>query len=118
MVAFPSLALRVGVFSHPAPGLSTRTAAVKISIIIPLFDKSAYIERALASIAAQTFDDYEVIVVDDGSRDDGPAKVRDWNDARVRLIQQPNAGPGAARNRGIAEARADWLAFLDADDEW
>lgn len=91
---------------------------MRISIIIPLYDKSAYIERALASIAAQTLTDYEVIVVDDGSRDDGPDKVRRWNDGRVRLVQQPNAGPGAARNRGIREAGADLLAFLDADDEW
>jgi glycosyltransferase involved in cell wall biosynthesis len=91
---------------------------VKVSIIIPLYNKGAYIERALASIAAQSFADYEVIVVDDGSTDDGPAKVQSWKDPRVRLIQQANAGPGPARNRGISQAQGELIAFLDADDEW
>lgn len=91
---------------------------MKASVIIPLYNKSATIERSLASIAAQTYSDYEVIVVDDGSSDDGPGKVRAWNDRRVRLLTQANAGPGPARNLGIREAQGELLAFLDADDEW
>jgi len=89
---------------------------VKVSVIIPLCNKSATIERTLASIRAQTFTDYEVIVIDDGSTDDGPEKVQ--RRTEIRLLSQPNAGPGAARNRGIREAQGELLAFLDADDEW
>ena len=87
------------------------------SVIVPLYNKAAYIDRTLASVAAQTLDDYEVVVVDDGSTDDGPARVRRAGE-RVRLLRQVNSGPGAARNRGIEAAKGDWIAFLDADDLW
>ncbi|MBW1727683.1 MAG: glycosyltransferase family 2 protein [Deltaproteobacteria bacterium] len=90
----------------------------QISVIIPLYNKGPYIRRALDSVFSQTFQDYEVIVVDDGSTDDGPDKVKAYNDPRLRLIRQANAGPGAARNRGIKEAKGQYVAFLDADDEW
>ena len=91
---------------------------MKVSIIIPLYNKAPQVRRALDSIAAQTFADFEAIVVDDGSTDDGAAIVADYPDARFRLIRQANAGPGAARNAGIAQARGEFIAFLDADDEW
>lgn len=74
--------------------------------------------RALDSISAQTLADFEVIVVDDGSTDGSAAIVADYPDARFRLLTQANAGPGAARNAGIAKARGEFIAFLDADDEW
>lgn len=90
----------------------------QITIIIPLYNKGPYVRRALDSVFAQNFQDYEVIVVDDGSTDDGPEQVTTYKDSRLRLIQQPNAGPGAARNLGIQNARGDYIAFLDADDEW
>lgn len=90
----------------------------KISVIIPLYNKAQHIARTLDSVFAQSFVDFEVIVVDDGSTDNGADIVRDYHDRRFRLIQQKNAGPGAARNRGIREARADYITFLDADDEW
>jgi glycosyltransferase involved in cell wall biosynthesis len=90
----------------------------QVSVIIPLYNKGLYIRRALDSVFAQTFDDYEVIVVDDGSTDDGPQQVMADSDLRLRLISQSNAGPGAARNRGISEAKGEYVAFLDADDEW
>ena len=89
-----------------------------VSIIIPLHNKGRYIERALNSVFAQTYEDFEVVVVDDGSGDDGPDIVRQYKDKRLRLIQQENAGPGAARNRGIRETKEQYVAFLDADDEW
>ena len=90
----------------------------RISVIIPLFNKAPFIGRALQSVIAQTFTDFEVIVVDDGSMDDGARVVEQLDDSRIRLIPQDNAGPGAARNRGLAEARGELIAFLDADDEW
>jgi glycosyltransferase involved in cell wall biosynthesis len=92
--------------------------AVAISIVIPLYNKAAYVRRSLDSIAQQTFGDFEVLVVNDGSTDGGERIVAEYPDPRFRLINQSNAGPGAARNRGVAEAQADWIAFLDADDEW
>jgi hypothetical protein len=91
---------------------------VRVSIVIPLYNKAPYVRRALDSISAQTFKDFEVIVVDDGSTDDGAEIVLSYPDARVRLITQPNAGPGPARNRGLAQAQGEFIAFLDADDEW
>jgi hypothetical protein len=91
---------------------------LKVSIVIPLYNKAAYVRRALSSIAAQTFTDFELIVVDDGSTDDGARLVTEYGDSRFKLISQPNAGPGPARNTGIAHARGEFIAFLDADDEW
>lgn len=91
---------------------------MKVSIVIPLYNKALYVERALDSIGAQTFSDFEVIVVDDGSTDDGASVVARYPDPRVRLITQSNAGPGSARNAGIGEAQGEFIAFLDADDEW
>lgn len=89
-----------------------------ISVVIPLYNKGRYVARALESLAAQTHAHYEAIIVDDGSTDEGPAIVRACGNPRVRLISQANAGPGAARNRGLAEVRGPLVAFLDADDAW
>lgn len=89
-----------------------------VSVIIPLYNKVKYIKRALDSVLGQTFEDFEIIVVDDGSSDAGPAIVKGYNGNKVKLIRQRNAGPGAARNRGLAESKSSLVAFLDADDEW
>ena len=88
------------------------------SIVVPLYDKQAHIGRTLECVAEQSFGNYELIVVDDGSRDRGPDLVRAWKDARLEFIQQANAGVSAARNRGARAARGQWIAFLDADDLW
>ena len=89
-----------------------------ISIIIPLYNKADSIANALDSIFAQTYQDFEVIVVDDGSTDGGANIVEQYSKPRIRLIRQQNAGVSAARNRGIAEAKGEHVSFLDADDEW
>ena len=90
----------------------------KFSVVIPLYNKGAYIDLTLRSVEAQTIHDFEIIVIDDGSIDNGAEIVNSFGDPRVRLIQQENAGVSAARNRGISEAKSNYIAFLDADDEW
>lgn len=89
-----------------------------ISVVIPLYNKEKQIANTLRSVFAQTYTDYEIIVVNDGSTDNSVAAVESLNDPRIRLIHQKNAGVSAARNRGIEEARGEYIALLDGDDEW
>jgi GT2 family glycosyltransferase len=98
--------------------MTERAWEPRVSVVVPLYNKEPYIGRALDSILAQTLAEIEVIVVDDGSTDGGAGVVSARRDPRVRLIRQDNAGPGAARNRGVREARADLVGWLDADDSW
>ena len=85
---------------------------------MPLYNKEREIGRAITSVLAQTFGDFELLVVDDGSTDGGPDIVAACIDPRIRMIRQANGGVSTARNRGIVEAQAELVAFLDADDEW
>ena len=89
-----------------------------MSVVIPLYNKAAYISRAVQSVLAQQVQDFEVLVVDDGSTDAGPEIASAFADPRLRVVRQENAGEGAARNRGGLEAQASLVAFCDADDEW
>lgn len=91
---------------------------VRATIVVPLFNKAQFVERTLRSISAQAFSDFEVIVVDDGSTDGSFERAQAHRDSRFRVLRQANAGPGAARNRGLGGARGEYVAFLDADDEW
>ena len=92
-----------------------------VSVIIPTYNCAARLLRALRSVAAQTYRDIEIIVIDDGSTDDTADRVAEWstqNGAKVRYVRQANAGPAAARNHGMRLASGEAIAFLDADDEW
>lgn len=87
----------------------------KVSVIIPTYNRGPFLEKAVNSVLAQSSDDYEIIVIDDGSSDDTRTRMGKYS-ARVRYVYQDNRGPAAARNRGIEEAQYPFLAFLDSDD--
>ena len=89
-----------------------------ISVVIPLYNKEKSIAQTLECVLNQTYKDFEVIVVDDGSKDNSAAIVAQFTDTRIHLIRQENGGVSAARNRGIEEAQGKYVAFLDADDVW
>lgn len=90
-----------------------------ISIILPSYNRAHILVRAIESIMNQTFQDFEVIVVDDGSTDDTEEKVRSIKDKRIKYIRhEVNKGPAAARNTGISYASGSYIAFQDSDDEW
>ncbi|NPE27573.1 glycosyltransferase family 2 protein [Methanococcoides sp. SA1] len=89
-----------------------------ISVVIPLYNKELYIKRAIDSILSQTFQEFEIIIINDGSTDRSAEIVESIIDKRIILIHQKNAGISAARNAGIKKANGDTIAFLDADDEW
>ena len=88
------------------------------SIIIPLYNKANHIARTIDSVLRQSFKDFELIVVNDGSTDGGEKVAWQYNDPRIKIINQPNGGESSARNSGINIASADYIAFLDADDTW
>lgn len=92
-----------------------------VSIIIPTYNREKYIERAVQSILGQTYDRYEIIIVDDGSTDNTREIIRvlEDKDDRIRYIKlEENRGPAYARNIGMKEAKSEFIAFLDSDDEW
>lgn len=89
----------------------------RFSVVVPLYNKEKSIERTVSGVLAQTFPDFELVIVDDGSTDGSVDIVRSITDPRIRLVQQPNGGPSAARNTGVRHTKADWVVFLDADDE-
>ncbi len=86
-------------------------------MIIPTYNRADCITKALDSVLAQSYKDYEIIVVNDGSTDKTDSVLRDYHD-RIRYIHQENKGCASARNKGIQAARGEWIAFLDSDDKW
>lgn len=90
-----------------------------VSIVVPVYNAADYLPQLLESVKGQTFQDYELILVDDGSSDKSLEILENYRtkDPRIRVIHQENSGASAARNRGIEEARGEYLSFLDADDE-
>lgn len=91
---------------------------MKFSVVIPLFNKEHYIEKTLRSVLNQTYQDFEVIIVDDGSTDHSLEAARRIVSEKVRIIEQSNQGVSVARNTGIYNAKGTYISFLDADDEW
>ena len=91
---------------------------VYFSIIIPLYNKAFYIVNTLKSVLNQSYTNFEIIVINDGSTDDSEAKVLELNDSRIQFYNQKNLGASVARNLGIEKAKYDYIAFLDADDLW
>jgi glycosyltransferase involved in cell wall biosynthesis len=90
----------------------------KVTVIIPTYNRAYILSQAIESVLAQTMEDFDLIIVDDGSTDGTTEIVRGFSDSRIRYINQGNAGPGMARNRGVAEATSRYVSFLDSDDLW
>ena len=91
---------------------------VFLSVIIPLYNRGEYIKRAIDSVLSQTFQDFEIIVIDGHSIDEGPSVVKSMNDSRIIFFEQEGKGLAIARNQGVDRATTNFITFLDADDEW
>lgn len=129
---FPSRGVTISLFStvcelrNTAPVLINRDnnvrsnksiAAVRVSVIIPTYNRESCVVKAINSVLNQTFENYEIIVVDDGSTDGTRSAIQPFS-IQIKYLYQNNAGVSAARNAGIAAASGEWIAFLDSDDEW
>ncbi len=97
--------------------MQRRTNSVLFSVVIPAYNRGAWVGEAVSSALAQVGPDFEVIVVDDGSTDDTPEVLAEYAD-KALVVRQENKGVSLARNSGIEASRGDWIAFLDADDRW
>ena len=88
-----------------------------ISVIIPLYNKGSRVKRAISSVLNQDYQDFEVVVVDDGSTDDSAQYVHSYKDSRIHYVYKKNGGVSSARNFGFEKSKGEWIYFLDADDE-
>lgn len=88
------------------------------SVVIPLYNKELSIKKTIQSVLDQTFQNFEIVIIDDGSSDRSIEQVKEIKDSRIRLIQQENQGVSSARNLGIKQAKCEWIALLDGDDLW
>ena len=89
----------------------------KVTVVIPVYNGGRYLRESIDSVLAQTFHDYEIVCVDDGSTDDSPVLLQEYG-ARLRVVRQENSGQSAARNVGVKLARGEYIALLDQDDVW
>lgn len=89
---------------------------MRFSIIIPLYNKEKSIRKTIQSVLNQSYTDFELIIVNDGSTDNSLIEAQSVQDDRIRIIDKPNGGVSSARNRGMEESTSDWMTFLDADD--
>jgi glycosyltransferase involved in cell wall biosynthesis len=94
------------------------TNYISFSVIIPLYNKEKEIARAIESVLAQSYDVFELIIIDNNSKDGSMSLVKDFNDPRIRILTEPNQGVSYARNAGIISSTGTYIAFLDADDYW
>jgi glycosyltransferase involved in cell wall biosynthesis len=90
----------------------------KVSVIVPVYNAEKYVAATIESVLAQTYPNFEIIIVDDGSPDNSIEVCQKFTDSRIRIVRQENRGLPGARNTGIRHAKGDYLAFLDADDIW
>jgi hypothetical protein len=111
----PDLARSILGCTPPGPELDFTSGMPTVSVIIPTYNRGPVLEQAVESVLAQSFQDFEILVVDDGSSDDTASRMARFGD-RVRYLPQVNAGASIARNRGILAARGGFVAFLDSDD--
>lgn len=88
------------------------------SVIIPLFNKEKFIESTLKSVFCQTFNDFEILIINDGSTDKSEEKILQFNDPRIHYLKKENDGASSARNYGIEKAQSNYITFIDADDYW
>lgn len=89
-----------------------------ISVVVPLYNKELSVGNTIQSVLNQSFQDFELVIVNDGSTDKSAEIARSFQDKRIRVINKSNGGVSSARNLGIKEAKFEWIAFLDADDLW
>ena len=92
--------------------------SVQVSVIMPCHNCVAHVSQSIASVLAQTFGDFELLIIDNASTDDSRLKIAQQQDARIHLLSEEEKGVSHARNRGLAEAKGKFIAFLDADDTW
>src|SRR3990172_11049494 len=98
--------------TQPANGMHP-----SFSIIIPTFQRNHLLKRAVESVLAQNFEDFELIIVDDGSSDNTRQAVKSYRDSRIQYVSREHGGISAARNTGLSVSRGKWVTFLDDDDE-
>lgn len=89
----------------------------QFSVVVPTYNRASTLPRAVQSVLCQTFADFDLVIVDDGSTDETNAVIAQYDDDRIHFLRQPNRGVSAARNAGAAAARGRWIVFLDSDDE-
>jgi glycosyltransferase involved in cell wall biosynthesis len=98
--------------------MKMKTSTPFFSVIIPTFNRKDFLKAAVDSVLAQTFDDFELIIIDDGSTDNTSQILNEYSDKRIKYFYQENRGVSYARNRGIEQSRGKYVAFLDSDDRW